>query len=174
MSFCLKRIRAIHSRSRGTYGAPRIHAQLKADGVEVGGKQVARLMRQANLEGITRRRHQKTTRRDVEAESAPDLVEREFTTDAPDKLCVATSRISDARRVSLPGSCSGCIQPPSSRLGDGRASEDRVGVGGAGDGDWGAASPRGNPSLRPGDRSTRQLPVATGVEKRVFVHRWEQ
>ena len=50
---------------------------------------MARLMRQVNLEGITRRCHQKTTRRDVEAESAPDLVEREFTTDAPDRLWVA-------------------------------------------------------------------------------------
>jgi len=46
-------------------------------------------MRQAGLEGVTRRCHQKTTRRDVGAESAPDLVEREFTTDAPDKLWVA-------------------------------------------------------------------------------------
>ena len=85
----LERIRTIHSRSRGTYGAPRIHAELKADGVRVGGKRVARLMRQAGLEGVTRRSHQKTTRRDVEAQSAPDLVEREFTTDAPDKLWVA-------------------------------------------------------------------------------------
>jgi putative transposase len=41
------------------------------------------------LEGVTRRRHRKTTKRDVEAESAPDLVEREFTSDAPDKLWVA-------------------------------------------------------------------------------------
>ncbi len=40
-----ERIGAIHERSRGTYGAPRIHAELLAQGVRVGRKRVARLMR---------------------------------------------------------------------------------------------------------------------------------
>ena len=43
----------IHSRSRGTYGAPRIHAELAAEGVAVGRKRVARLMRQAASRGFT-------------------------------------------------------------------------------------------------------------------------
>ncbi len=85
----IERIQAIHERSRGTYGAPRIHAELKADGVNVGRKRVARLMRQAGLEGVSRRRGRKTTTRDEKAEPAPDLVEREFTADAPDQLWVA-------------------------------------------------------------------------------------
>ncbi len=84
-----ERIEAIHARSRGTYGAPRIHAELKADGIRVGRKRVARLMREAGLTGVSRRRKKKTTQRDPEAQAAPDLVEREFTSPAADRLWVA-------------------------------------------------------------------------------------
>jgi len=49
----LVRIRAIHERSRGTYGAPRIHAELRARGVRCGRKRVARLMRQEGLSGLS-------------------------------------------------------------------------------------------------------------------------
>lgn len=45
----LTRIRTLHASSRGTYGAPRIHAQLAREGVHVGRKRVARLMRIADL-----------------------------------------------------------------------------------------------------------------------------
>ena len=48
------RIVDIHHRSRGTYGAPRIHAELAADGGLVGRKRVARLMRQARIQGVHR------------------------------------------------------------------------------------------------------------------------
>lgn len=83
------RIRAIHERSRGTYGAPRIHAELVADGVRVGRKRVARLMRKLRLEGISRRRVAKTTRRGEDMRPAPDLVDRHFEAQAPDRLWVA-------------------------------------------------------------------------------------
>lgn len=83
------RIRAIHQASRGTYGAPRIHAELAATGHGCGRKRVARLMRQTGLVGCQRRRAFKTTRRDVAAEPAPDLVQRTFTAAAPDRLWVA-------------------------------------------------------------------------------------
>ena len=83
------RIKAIHDESRGTYGRPRIHAELRADGVGVGGKRVARLMRRAGLQGVSRRRRVRTTRRNREARPVPDLVERNFTADRPDKLWVA-------------------------------------------------------------------------------------
>ena len=53
----LDQIQAIHERSRGTYGAPRIHAELRAQGVRCGRKRVARLMREANLMGAQRRRY---------------------------------------------------------------------------------------------------------------------
>ena len=83
-------IRAIHERSRATYGVPRIHAELRLDhGVCVSRKRVARLMRTAGLQGCHRRRHRGLTRRDPHAAPAPDLVERAFTADQPDQLWVA-------------------------------------------------------------------------------------
>ena len=83
------RIREIHSVSRGTYGRPRICAELREAGVEVNHKRVARLMKLGGLEGASRRRKWRTTKRDREARAAPDLVERNFTADGPDQLWVA-------------------------------------------------------------------------------------
>ena len=85
----LKRIRTIHASSRGTYGAPRVHAELRAEGRHVGKKRVARLMRQAGLTGVSRRRGMRTTQRDETARPAPDLVARDFTAAAPNRLWVA-------------------------------------------------------------------------------------
>ena len=85
----LDRIRDIHRASRGTYGAPRIHAELVDRGYAVGRKRIARLMRRAGLRGISRRKGTRTTIRDARARAAPDLVERDFTADAPDRLWVA-------------------------------------------------------------------------------------
>jgi putative transposase len=72
-----------------TYGAPRIHAELKAQGVPVGRKRVMRLMRREGLCGVSRRRGTRTTIRDREERPAPDLVERNFVAEAPDQLWVA-------------------------------------------------------------------------------------
>ncbi len=83
------RIEKIHERSRGTYGSPRIHAELAAEGERVGRNRVARLMREAGLEGASRRRGACTTRRDRDAKPAPDLVERDFVAAGPDRLWVA-------------------------------------------------------------------------------------
>ena len=85
----LERIRAIHSASRETYGAPRIHAELVDEGWRIGCKRVARLMREAGLEGVSRRKWIKTMQRRPDARPAPDLVERDFTADEPDQLYVA-------------------------------------------------------------------------------------
>jgi len=86
----LEQIRDIHARSRGTYGAPRVHAELRLGlGVRAGRKRVARLMRSAGIVGVHRRRRHGLTRRDPAAASAPDLVERRFTPPAPDRLWVA-------------------------------------------------------------------------------------
>ena len=84
-----ERIERIHRESRGTYGAPRIHAELRAEGERVGRKRVARLMRGANVIGVSRRRSFQTTRRDPSARPAPDLVDREFTASGPNQLWVA-------------------------------------------------------------------------------------
>ena len=83
------KIQEIHERSDGTYGAPRIHAELRAQGVEVSLNRVARLMREAGLEGVSRRRGTKTTWRSEDARPAPDLVDRDFRATAPDQLWVA-------------------------------------------------------------------------------------
>lgn len=82
-------IRAIHARSRGTYGAPRILVELDALGIRVGRKRIARLMRAAGLAGVSRRRNVRTTVRDREARQAPDLVQRDFAATGPDRLWVA-------------------------------------------------------------------------------------
>ena len=85
----LARIRAIYERSRGTYGAPRIHAELRASGDLVSRKRVARLMREAGLRGASRRRPITTTVRDAKNRPAPDLVKREFSANGRDRLWVA-------------------------------------------------------------------------------------
>ena len=82
-------IRTIHEESRGTYGVPRVHAEPAANGCRVSRKRIARLMREAGLTGVSRRRGTRTTRPDPGHRGAPDRVERQFQTDAPDRLWVA-------------------------------------------------------------------------------------
>ena len=81
-------IRAAHAASCGTYGAPRIHAELTAKGMHVGRKRVARLMSQTGLAGVSRRKFIVTTVKS-NSRQAPDLVERDFTASVPDRLWVA-------------------------------------------------------------------------------------
>ena len=82
-------IDAIHHASRGTYGAPRVHAELAALGIHVGGKRVARLMRALGVCGVSRRKRPRTTLRDHAHRPAPDLVARDFAAAGPDRLWVA-------------------------------------------------------------------------------------
>jgi putative transposase len=74
-----------------TYGAPRLHAELRlAAGVRVGKKRVARLMRELEIQGVSRRRGRvRTTTPDKRAAPAPDLVNRDFTAERPDQTWVA-------------------------------------------------------------------------------------
>ena len=83
------RMRAIHQRSHATYGAPRVHAELRAEGIKVGRKRVARLLKRAGLVGASRRQWIHTTVRDRNARPAPDLVERNFGAPQPNRLWVA-------------------------------------------------------------------------------------
>jgi putative transposase len=84
-------IHQIHHDCRGTYGVPRVHAQLHAEGERVGNKRVGRLMRREGLEGAHRRRKKtpRTTCRDPRAVAAEDLVKRDFTPQASNRLWVA-------------------------------------------------------------------------------------
>ena len=81
-----KQIAAAHGRSRRTYGAPRVHAVLRAQGVRCARKRVARLMRAAGLVGCHRRRRARTTVADPAHTPAPNLVARDFTAPVPDRL----------------------------------------------------------------------------------------
>jgi hypothetical protein len=86
----LRQISKIHRASRGTYGAPRVHAELRDDyGVRASRKRVARLMRTAGLVGCHRRRRRGLTRPDPAATPAPDLVGRLFDPGAPDRTWFA-------------------------------------------------------------------------------------
>ncbi len=84
------KVRHIHEQSRGTYGAPRVHQQLRRDGVRCGKKRVARLMATAGLAGRHRRRARRTTIADPAAAAMPDLVNRAFSPQelTPDQVWV--------------------------------------------------------------------------------------
>lgn len=104
-----EKITAVHSASRGSYGAPRIHAALRRDGDRCGRRRIARLMRQAGLEGRHRKRRHRTTIPDPQAAGRPDLVLRDFTPTRPGSMRAgaATSPTSQPARA-------GSTWPPSS------------------------------------------------------------
>jgi putative transposase len=84
-----EQIRTIHNGSRGTYGVPRVHAELHAAGQQVGRQRVARLMQAAALHGCSRRRQRVcTTVTDPTATAAPNLVARTFQASRPNELWV--------------------------------------------------------------------------------------
>ncbi|MCA1691543.1 MAG: IS3 family transposase [Actinobacteria bacterium] len=83
-------IKAIHHRSRGTYGATRVHAELAMEfGIRCGRKRVARLMRSAEIAGVHRRRRIGLTIRNPKATPAPDLMYRHFAASGPNRVWVA-------------------------------------------------------------------------------------
>jgi putative transposase len=82
------KVLAAHAASKGRYGSPRVHAELRAAGEKVGRKRIARLMKQAHLEGRKRRRFRKTTDSNHRLPIAPNLLERDFTATAPNQAWV--------------------------------------------------------------------------------------
>lgn len=85
----LKYIEQIHADSRGTYGSPRVHAELTLGlGLPVNHKRVERLMREAGIQGLYQRRRSRTTMRDPGVDTSPDVVNRQFTADSPDRLWI--------------------------------------------------------------------------------------
>lgn len=82
-------IEAIHKQSRQTYGSPCVHAELLARGLEVGRNRVARLMQENGICGRQKRKFKKTTDSNHDFPIAPNTLDRNFTTDAPDRAWVA-------------------------------------------------------------------------------------
>jgi putative transposase len=89
-AWLIEKIKQIHERSGGVYGAPRIHAELRLEHrVRVGRKRVARLMKAAGISGVRPRKRWRTTIRIPGITPATDLVERQFRPDSPNVLWVA-------------------------------------------------------------------------------------
>jgi transposase InsO family protein len=81
-------VRESHERSRKTYGSPRVHADLSAQGERVSRKRIARLMQQQDLKARVRRRYRCTTMSDHDQPVAPNLLGRRFEADAPNERWV--------------------------------------------------------------------------------------
>ena len=82
------KIRAIHAASGGQYGVPRVLAELRAQGHDVGRKRVARLMKAAGLRGRRPPRWVRTTTPEPTPPAIPDLVHGQFAAPGPDVLWV--------------------------------------------------------------------------------------
>ncbi|WP_435812655.1 IS3 family transposase [Streptomyces mirabilis] len=78
-----RRIRAVHTASDGTYGVPRITAELRDDGEHINHKRVARVIRSIGLAGLRLRKKHRTTIPDPAAMKAADLIGRDFTAERP-------------------------------------------------------------------------------------------
>jgi putative transposase len=83
------RIGTVFAASRCTYGSPRVHAELRAEGIRVSRKRVARLMRENGLAAPLRRRFPRTTDSDHDRPVAPNLLEQKFTAEQPDTVWLA-------------------------------------------------------------------------------------
>jgi transposase InsO family protein len=81
-------VAAVHKRSRGTYGSPRVHAELRARGVRVGKKRIARLMQEHGIKARSKRRFRKTTDSKHTSPIAPNILAREFAAPAPNRVWV--------------------------------------------------------------------------------------
>lgn len=86
----LSDIRAVHAESGGAYGAPRVHAHLRARGRRVGRHRIARLMRRAGLRGLAAiPRRVRTTDSRHDHPIAPNRLRRNFTATAPNQVWLA-------------------------------------------------------------------------------------
>ena len=84
-----REIRRIHRESKGTYGSPRIVAELRSEGLHYGRRKIARLMRNAGLKGCPKRRYKVTTQSDPSHPVARNLLQQDFTAESEDRRWAA-------------------------------------------------------------------------------------
>ncbi len=110
-------IKEIHERSHGTYGAPRIHAEfaIKFD-IHCSRKRVPRLMREAGIKGVHRRKRQGCTRKDPKRPICPDLIERNFEANVPIHSGWAKNRTPHERGLAIFSRSVGCLPQKGNRL----------------------------------------------------------
>jgi transposase InsO family protein len=97
-------VRESHERSRKTYGSPRVHADLDAQGVHVSRKRVIRIMQEQELKARVRRRYKCTTMSDHDQPVAPNILARRFEADVPNQRWVGDTtelRIGESGRLFL-------------------------------------------------------------------------
>ena len=82
------KVKAVHAKSRGSYGSPRVHAELVADGECVGKNRVARVMRENGIVSRRKKRFRATTDSQHAMVVAPNTLDREFDVDEPNKVWV--------------------------------------------------------------------------------------
>jgi putative transposase len=85
----LAHIRGHFACSNETYGSPRMHAELKAEGLRIGRHRIARLMRQNGLKALQKRRYKKTTDSQHDRPVAPNLLDQDFTATGPNQKWAA-------------------------------------------------------------------------------------
>ncbi len=83
------KIRVFHAASHGIYGSPKIHRDLIDDGVRCGKNRVARIMREAGIRSRTKKKFKATTNSRHNLPLAPNLLNQDFTVDAPDRTWVS-------------------------------------------------------------------------------------
>ncbi len=87
--YLTERIKDAYDTNRGVYGSPRIHAELKAQGIRCGRKRIVRLMQEKGISARRKRRKARTTNSNHNSPVAPNLLERNFVAHAPNKTWVA-------------------------------------------------------------------------------------
>jgi putative transposase len=111
------KIRLLHAASHGIYGAPKIHQDLVDDGVRCGKNRVARIMRKAGIRSRAKKKFKATTNSKHKLPVAPNILNQDFTVDAPDRAWVADiTYICTPGRLVVSGRVGRSVQPQGNRL----------------------------------------------------------
>ena|SRR5258708_38817039 len=113
-------IQEVYHSCRQVYGSPRIHAELRDQGIMSSRKRVAHLMREQGLSACRRPHRTTTTKSEPGARVAPNLLDQDFTATRPDEKWTGDiTAVWTIRGMALPGSRAGSVLPACNRLGDG-------------------------------------------------------